>query len=89
MRSSDCFGLFHLSFIGLPRYPGNSHVSTLQAFHKVIELYESAKVLKDLSADPRTRLAKLSDLRQNLQARPSYCFKCLLMRLDVAASHAK
>lgn len=46
-------------WIGLPRLPSAAHIPMLQSFHRIIELYESAKIIQHLSADSRTRHSKL------------------------------
>lgn len=51
-------------FLALPRIPSVAHVSMLQSFQKIIELYESAKIVKDIRSIQRVAL--LADTRHAL-----------------------
>eukprot|EP01125_Pyxidicula_operculata_P020045 TRINITY_DN7318_c0_g3_i1.p1 TRINITY_DN7318_c0_g3~~TRINITY_DN7318_c0_g3_i1.p1 ORF type:complete len:2261 (-),score=569.45 TRINITY_DN7318_c0_g3_i1:97-6879(-) len=50
------------NWIGLPSIPSICHVPMLQSFQKIIEVYESVKIVKDLA----TKQNKISDIRHTL-----------------------
>eukprot|EP01122_Echinamoeba_exundans_P011722 TRINITY_DN4764_c0_g1_i1.p1 TRINITY_DN4764_c0_g1~~TRINITY_DN4764_c0_g1_i1.p1 ORF type:complete len:3997 (-),score=987.45 TRINITY_DN4764_c0_g1_i1:701-11338(-) len=52
-------------WIALPKTPSPAFTPMLHAFHQIIELYESAKIVKELSAPPQQRLHRLTDLKSS------------------------
>lgn len=53
-------------WVSLPRTPSPAFVPMLHAFHQIIELYESAKIVKELGAPPQQRLHRLNDIKQQV-----------------------
>jgi transformation/transcription domain-associated protein len=52
-------------WIALPKTPSPAFTPMLHAFHQIIELYESAKIVKELGAPPQQRLHRLTDLKSS------------------------
>lgn len=53
-------------WISLPRTPSPAFVPMLHSFHQIIELYETAKIVKELGTPPQQRMHRLNDIKQNI-----------------------